>query len=234
MNELAARASIRTVSIIAALTLAVITWSMPAFAESGNQLYAGNAEKTISNQASASIGLTVQSSKSSYWVKTKDYRFKIPKYWRGKVQWKTTSLESQNKWGNRVRHCRTDIYLKGHKGDKRFLLASTMSGAITGFGSGFDPVITKKMKLQDQYATNVVVLLSKNIPYFIWYAQNDSNWPYYLPAQVKDQKKLLKLATFNKVAYAKAKRNADYGTSAYNAVKKYQKKNFKAAFKSLR
>ncbi len=91
------------------------------------------------------------------------------------------------------------------------------------------------MKLQDnQHLTNYVVLLSKNIPFFIWYAQNDSNRSDALPAQVKDQKRLLKLATFNKVAYAKAKRNADYGTSAYNVVKKYQKKYFKATFKSLR
>ena len=198
------------------------------------QLSASSIKAIYSTQTGKGVGLTAQSSKSGYWVKTKDYRFKIPKYWQGKVQWKTTSSEGQNKWGNWVRHYRTDIYLKGHKGDNRFLLSSVMSGAITGFGSGFDPVITKRMRLQDQYATNVVVLLSKNIPYFIWYAQNDSNWPYYLPAQVKDQKRLLKLATFNKVAYAKAKQNADYGTSAYKAVKKYQKEYFKATFKSFR
>ena len=236
MSILTKKVGTGAVSLVTAMMLSIALCPMLAYAASETQLTASNIKETASIQTSADAGLTVQSTKSSYWVKTKDYRFKIPKYWRGKVQWKTTSYKYQNKWGNWDRQYKTSIYLKGHKGDERYLIASVYGGVLTGFGSGYDPVITKKMKLQDnQYFTNIVVLLSKNIPYFIYHAQDDdSYYSDYLPVKVKDQKKLLKLATFNKVTYAKAKRSADYGTSAYKTVKKYQKKYFKSTLKVLR
>jgi len=227
MSVLTTKVGAGVASAITALALAIVMCPMPAYASSETVLTAGSIKETASTQASSNLELVAQSSKSNYWVKTKDYRFKIPKYWRGKVQWKTTGYKYQNKWGNWDRQYKTSIYLKGHKGDERYLIASVYGGVLTGFGGGYDPVITKKMKLQDnQYFTNIVVLLSKNIPYFIYHAQDDgSYYSDYLPVKVKDQKKLLKLATFNKVTYAKAKRSADYGTSAYKTVKS-TRKNF--------
>jgi len=162
-------------------------------------------------------------------VKTKDYRFKIPKYWRGKVTWQTTSSKS----AGRARCYWTKIYLKGHKGDERYQLASVMSGGFTGLNGGFDVIFYKKTKIQDCYPVNrSVVMWSRNMPYCIWYGVYESYG--CSGVSVKDQKTMLKLATFNKVSYAKASRNADYGTAAYKAVKKYQKKYFKPSFRVLR
>ena len=87
--------------------------------------------------------LTAQSAKSGKWVvKTKDYRFTIPKYWRGKVQWKTTSYRWQNNAGKWRKSYTTTVYLKGHKGDNRYEVANIIGGVVTGFGGETAPVIT--------------------------------------------------------------------------------------------
>ena len=109
-----------------------------------------------------------------------------------------------------------------------------MSGGFTGMNSGYDVIFHKKTKLQEaaSIVPRSVTMWSKNVPYFIWAGYYESS--DYSRISMKAQKQMLKLATFGRVSYAKVKRNADYGSSAYKAVKKYQKKYFKTTFKVLR
>ncbi|HAM16448.1 MAG TPA: hypothetical protein DCP91_11470 [Eggerthellaceae bacterium] len=221
MNSITIRFAVRTASVIAFLVLVTCLYPMSAFAIADSQLSATEMRTVGSGRTELNAELATQASKSNCLIKTKDYRFKIPKFWRGKVQWKSSS------W-------RTEVYLKGHRGDSRYLLTSVMSGQFTGHGDAFDVVLQKKWKNQSgAYPVPfTVTVLSKNVPYFIWAGWYDSYDDLWIP--VKDQKKMLKLATFGKVTYAKAKRNADYKSAVYKTVKRQQRKQFKPSLMVLK
>ena len=83
---------------------------------------------------------TVQ--KAAYKIKTPYYSLTVPKAWRGKVVWTTTSAYAKQykmyrsgQYGYRQVYTgksrkiyHTTFYLKGHKGDNRYWLA-TIGGA---------------------------------------------------------------------------------------------------------
>lgn len=209
--------------VAAVLTLALAACMCPAAALANQGGY----------QAAAAPALLVaQSAKSGKWVvRTKDYRFTIPKYWRGKVQWKTTSYRWQNNVGKWRKSYHTSVYLKGHKGDNAYKLVDV--GHTTGFGSDEVPLVTKYTKRQDHpYFRLHVTVLAINYPYKVWaYAHGETPWN--MPTSVKAQKKLLKLSTGNKVSYKAARKSADYGTKNYKAVANYLKPKFEKSLKVL-
>ena len=235
LGFIAKRVAFAALALIVALSFAVIPHGTSAAyaASSGQQL--------------AASSMALQSNASSrYKIKTPYYSLTVPKVWRGKVQWSTSSTYvrqykvvrsgqygySQYYTGKRYKTYHTTFYLKGHKGDQRYWLA-TVGGErndcdhMTGWGSH------RYMVADDFKGKRFIYLLAANMPGIIgWYYKEPSQWVKDItPSKVSDQKKMLKLTVGNRVSYAKAKKSGATDSKLQANVAKYLGPKFKKTLK---
>ena len=215
---------------------------------SKSKSYANKAKVKNLTKPGKAVALYVQRKKASgsvHVVSTPYYKVTIPKAWRGKVQWITTSRYAKQRdsssyrniyTGRKFKVYHTAFYLKGHKNDQRYWIA-TIGGersdceGITGFGESRTSVreIRKGKKF--------IYLLASNMPYVIaqdQYSKVGAAAKPLIPNSIADQKAMLKLVAGNKITYRQA-RALDYYdgsvTSAYKRVVGYLKPKFNRALK---
>lgn len=174
-----------------------------------------------------------------YSIKTPYYKVTVPRVWRGKVQWVTKeamveqySSDRSGKTGNTFKTYHTLFYLKGHKGDNRYWLA-TIGGErqdcprMTGFNSDKASVTTM------QKDKKIVYLLAANMPARIaWRYDSSSGWHSWatsnVPSSVDDQKQLLTLTTGDSVSYEYAKSLGVRDSVSCSYVTNYLKPKFES------